>query len=706
MYMKKFTMRTAIIALVAVITAIGISLLCILASVNSNKILEQKINESMTTYLEAQVNAVEEFVSNSEQKLKLYSKNQIITDLINEDRANTDRNLPEFNDETYNTTAFYMDHYPSYAKAQQYTLDYYGSLDNWEGLYIGNFETRILSYSVPPVIGKVLRADPAKVDELMNAMTANPEGVYNAGIIVSPGTGQLCLSMYCPVLQDGAMIGYVGAGVFHTELEDLLTSYTLEGVTTSNFYMVNTKTSVTFTDTQASEEEQADIIAKETTRPVLLEVISKAATSDKGQFEFKDPDSGKMLIVNYATVPGHDWAVIITAEKSELYAASTSNLTTMIVLGLLAFAVILVLVAVIVNMISKSLEKAVSEIDKTAAGDISSSVRIESPILEISRIGDSLGQLKSQLSDVIIKTREMSQGLTLAGSDLTASAELAESTTGIVTGAVDEISKGAASQANSVQTAASKTDSMGNDIDRISKNISALDEASGHMKKSGEKAAKALEEIVLQNKKVADAVSEIGATINETNNSANEIAKFSEAINDIASQTNLLSLNASIEAARAGEAGRGFAVVADEIRKLADQSNECANEIKTIVDKLLADAETSVKTMETLNECTRMQGEQISVTQQDMKEMVSDVGVVSNNSRSISEMIRNLEVAKESLVDIIQELSSISEENASSTQETGKSVYELTNTFGVITESVQQLQTLSNELTNTISYFK
>ena len=704
--MKKFTMRTAIIALVAVITAAGISLLCILASVNSNKILEQKVNESMTTYLEAQVNAVEEFVENSEQKLKLYSKNQVITDLINEDRANTDRNLPEFNDESYNTVAFYTDHYPSYTKAQQYTLDYYGTLDNWEGLYIGNYETRILSYSVPPVIGKILRADPARVDELMNAMKADLNGVYNAGIIVSPGTGQLCLSMYCPVLQDGQMIGYVGAGVFHTELEDLLTSYTLEGVTTSNFYMVNTRTSVTFTDTQASEEEQAEIIAKETTRPVLLEVISKAATSDKGQFEFKDPDTGKKLIVNYATIPGHEWAVVVTAEKSELYAASTSNLTTMIILGVLAFAVILILVAVMVNMISKSLKKAVREIDKTAAGDISSSVKIESPILEISQMGDSLGQLKSQLSDVIIKTREMSQGLTLAGSDLTASAELAESTTGIVNGAVDEISKGAASQASSVQTAASKTDSMGNDIDRISQNITALDEASGHMKKSGEKAAKALEEIVLQNKKVADAVSEIGATINETNNSANEIAKFSEAINDIASQTNLLSLNASIEAARAGEAGRGFAVVADEIRKLADQSNECANEIKTIVDKLLADAETSVKTMETLNECTRMQGEQISVTQQDMKEMVSDVGVVSNNSRSISEMIKNLEVAKESLVDIIQELSSISEQNASSTQETGKSVNELTNTFGVITESVQQLQTLSNELTNTISYFQ
>ncbi|MBP5160004.1 MAG: methyl-accepting chemotaxis protein, partial [Lachnospiraceae bacterium] len=703
-------MRTAIIALVAVITAIGVTVLCILASVNSNKILKEMINEDMTTYLNGQVNAVQEFVSNSEQKLKLFAQSPLIKGLIKDDMANAaanpGRELPDFADPTYNTTAYYTDNYPNFTKAQDYTMQYASTLGNWEGLYVGNLETRILSYSVPPVIGKVLRTDPAKVEALIGGMKADLGSVLNAGIIVSPGTGQLCLSMYCPVLDNGEMIGYVGAGVFHTDLEELLTSYKLNSVSTSHFYMVNTQTSVTFTDTQAPKEEQESVIAKETTRPVLLEVISKAGISANGQFEFDDPASGKTLIVSYETVPGHEWAVVITAEKDELYAASSSNMTTMIILGIVTFLLILALVALMVTMISNSLKKAVNEIDKTATGDITSSVEIKSPIYEVGQISESLGKLKSRLNEVIIKTRDMSRGLSVAGSDLTASADLATSTTSIVTGAVDDISKGAVSQAQSVQTAASKTDSMGDDIDRISKNILAMDEASVNMKKSGDKAAKALENIVVQNKKVADAVSEIGATIHETNNSANEISKFSDAINSIASQTNLLSLNASIEAARAGEAGRGFAVVADEIRDLADQSNASANEIKTIVDKLLADAESSVKTLDTLNECTRIQGEQIAATQNDMRAMVDDVEVVSTSSRSISEMIKNLEVAKESLVDIIKELSGISEENASATEETGRSVYELSSTFNVISESVQQLQTLSNELTNTISYFK
>ena len=701
-------MKTIIIGVVSATTAIGIAILCILASVNSNNIMKEMINENMSTQLDAKVLSVEEFVHNSEQALKLYSESGIVRDLIKDDlrdaSSNPGRVLPEFNDEAYNTAAYYTDNYPHYPEAQQYTMSFYGDLDNWEGLYVGNLDTRILSYSVPPVIGKVLRPDPDKVKLLMDSMNADINGVYNAGIIVSPGTGKLCLSMYCPVLENGKMIGYVGAGVFHTELEELLTTSTSD--LDEYFYMLNTSTGIVFTDTQASPEEQESIIAQETSRPVLLEVISRSASSPDGQFEFRDPDTGKTLIVNYKMIPGYDWALVITADKQQIYAASSRNMIYMVIFGLISFALIILFVTVLAGKISGSLRKTVEELDKAASGDISSAVSINSSVDEINRIADSLGALKSKLSEVIQKTKDMSQNLNTAGSELAGSADQAAATSSHVTSAVEDVSQGAASQAESVQTAAVCTDSIGNDIDDISANISSLDAATMKMKDNCDRVTDALKDIVEQNTSVSNAISEIGQTISATDRSANEIAKFSDAINSIASQTNLLSLNASIEAARAGESGRGFAVVADEIRLLADQSKQSADEIKAIIDKLIVDAKASVKTMDTLNESFRTQGEQIISTQRDMDEMAGNVNVVSDNSRSISKMVKNLEEAKNSLVEIVENLSAISEENAASTAETSESMSRLDVTFSVINESASQLRTLASDLTETISYFK
>ena len=705
--MKTYKMRTVIIGIVSITTLIGIALLCILATVNSSNILREKINENMSSQLESRVKSVEVFVKSSEDTLKLFSESGIVKKLLKEDGKDlnsSSRSLPAFDDEKYNTVAYYTDNYPSYPEAQEYTMAFYNDLTNWEGLYICNLESRIMTYTAPPIIGRVLRPDKDKLDQLLNAMKVDLNGVYNAGIIVSPGTGQLTLSMYCPVLENGEMIGYVGGGEFHTELEALLTDSTAPG--SENFYMINTSTTITYTDTQATEEEQAEIIAVETTRPVLLEVINRSATQDKGQFEFKDPDTGRVVIVNYAMIPGYDWALVLSADKKELYSSATTNMIIMLVLGILAVVLIVSLVAVLAQKLSKSLEATAVELDKAAGGDISSEVTITSPIFEINSIINSLGDLKHRLNEVILKTKNMSENLNSAGGELADSADKATTNSSNVTSAVSEISKGAASQAESVQTAAVCMDSIGTNIDDMSENITSLDEATTKMKDNCDKVASALEEIVEQNKSVSNAITEIEGTIEATDRSANEIAKFSDAINDIASQTNLLSLNASIEAARAGETGKGFAVVADEIRQLADQSKSSADEIKTIIDKLIVDVKSSVSTMDTLNESFQRQGEHIVSAQSDMTEMAGNVKVVSNNSGAISKMVKNLEDAKSSLMDIVESLSAISEENAASTAETSNSMNELDVTFTVINESAGRLRALASDLTDTISYFK
>ena len=139
---------------------------------------------------------------------------------------------------------------------------------------------------------------------------------------------------------------------------------------------------------------------------------------------------------------------------------------------------------------------------------------------------------------------------------------------------------------------------------------------------------------------------------------------------------------------------------------MADQSRKSADEIKAIVETLLADAEASVDVMKRLNENFAQQGQMLDSTQQEVADMANNVDNVSGSAVQISERVQTLNTAKANLVEIIQDLSAISEENAASTQETNASMQELNATFSVINDSANQLQVLANELEETISYFR
>ena len=374
-------------------------------------------------------------------------------------------------------------------------------------------------------------------------------------------------------------------------------------------------------------------------------------------------------------------------------------------------AILIVIVTVISKYVSKSISKhmkdVAEEIIELSQGGLNRA--FDESLLarddELGVIAESTKQLDNKLGEVIGATKEMAEQLKVSGSDLASSAEMASSASLQVSEAVNEIAKGSVSQAESVQEAVNDTNSIGQGIDIITDNVEQLDNCARDMKIAADNASAAMESLLRQSETVTESVSEIGKTINSTNASANEISQFTQAITDIASQTNLLSLNASIEAARAGEAGRGFAVVADEIRDLADQSARSADNIKTVVSKLLSDALASVEVMKTLNENFSAQTSQLTITQADIVLVSDKVDNVSASADEIAAQTRELSAAKDSLLSIISDLSAISEENAASTEETNASMEELNATFTIISESAEKLLILAENLQERIDYF-
>mgnify|MGYP002421273765 FL=1 len=185
--------------------------------------------------------------------------------------------------------------------------------------------------------------------------------------------------------------------------------------------------------------------------------------------------------------------------------------------------------------------------------------------------------------------------------------------------------------------------------------------------------------LVEMNNKTSDTIGVVTEQTDRTNESAQNISNAVTVIQDIAAQTNLLSLNASIEAARAGESGRGFAVVAEQIRKLAEDSAESATEIENIVRELMGNSKDSVEKMQELSRDSSVQADKLNRTKESFYELKKEINEVSSASKEIFDQTVVIEELKKGVNDVIEQLASVAQENAASTEETSASMQSLAN---------------------------
>lgn len=672
---RTISFYTILLLLVLVPTiTVSISLSIVMYNMTSREIRDS-MNNSMVSYITEMGIAYDNTTETAKTIMRTFASNpDVISYLKNQD----DTELGE--------------------KVQEYTKNYFGQLDGWEGIYLASWESKVLSHPTDSVVGRVMR-EGDRLKQLQDSMLSS-DGVYNVGIINSPASGQLIMSMYMPVMDGNVPLGYVGAGTYvHDNIRPLDNADNI-GLESAYTYVVDNQGTILY-------HPDSGKVGGMSENEALLEVLANLGNADsKNTGTISYVYNGVKKHAAYYVGEEQHYVAVFTADDREILTNTKRNLNIMVISAGVLILFFSALAFIISKLIVKPLKKMVKVIEALSKGNTDVNTDVRTMVTESRNIRDSATDFKGALREALGAVKNASLVLKDSIDDVRAKTVDNTDKVNQINTAISEISQTSQNVAQNAQDITEQTITLSDKIDILFKNVAELDKSAGLIKTNNENAAAQMSIVMAAAQSSVDAVDGIAEKIQETNLAIDEISKCVSVIEEISSQTNLLSLNASIEAARAGEAGKGFAVVAEEIRHLSDSTAESAQEIKQIIEKVVKLSEVTVDYANKVVRTTEEEQQNISDTQQQFAILSDAVTNSLDNIYDIKNVTDILENIKSHLVTATSNLGAIAEELGASAQEASANCHTVAQTCNDTELSTRMMQKADKDMMDDIEFFK
>ena len=406
------------------------------------------------------------------------------------------------------------------------------------------------------------------------------------------------------------------------------------------------------------------------------------------------------------TILNNENILVLTADESEALAGITT--VTGVAVGIIA---IVVIIAIIISFIMgrrlmRPLVKVSTIIEDVANGNIEADFSVvKESNDEIGLIIEKMKELTQSLGSIVGKIRNSSDTMSSNSYELNDTSSQTLAANNEISKAVEDVAEGSTGMAASISKINENLLEMSNETKDINESVNEIRNQTTAVQDSSKIMNDKIKSMQDSSHKMDEGISAISKRIETVNTTVDKVSNIVSVIEEISSETNLLSLNASIEAARAGDAGKGFAVVAQEIRVLSDNTNTELENIKQIISSLVEECRYCVQASGTIVEDNAKQKEEIKAVLDEFGALDEQIQKTAEKADEIEELVTAMIELNDDITKSSNSLTDVSAANAAATEEMNANIEELNAMMNGVSEMAGHMNDESDGLKEALSFF-